>query len=77
MSGCTAVTCLITHDWKVFCANAGDSRAVLSSNGTAIPLSFDHKPTNPDETRRIVNAGGFVDFGRVNGTFFSFFFKKK
>lgn len=30
-------------------------------------MSFDHKPTNEGEKARIVAAGGFVDFGRVNG----------
>ena len=44
-SGCTAVITYITGDGVVFCGNAGDSRAVLSSEGKAIPLSFDHKPT--------------------------------
>ncbi|KAJ3124814.1 Protein phosphatase 2C 2 [Nowakowskiella sp. JEL0407] len=66
-SGCTAVAALITEDNKVFVANAGDSRAVLSANGVAVPLSEDHKPTNPGETQRIVAAGGFVEFSRVNG----------
>ncbi|KAJ3067115.1 Protein phosphatase 2C 2 [Podochytrium sp. JEL0797] len=66
-AGCTAVTCLITDDMKVYCGNAGDSRAVLSSKGEAVPLSFDHKPTNPGETARIRAAGGYVEFGRVNG----------
>ena len=40
------MTVLITDDWKVYCGNAGDSRAIMSSHGKAIPLSFDHKPTN-------------------------------
>lgn len=30
-------------------------------------MSFDHKPGNKDENARIVAAGGFVEFGRVNG----------
>ncbi len=67
MAGCTAVAALITHDGRLIVANAGDSRAVLCSKGEAVPLSFDHKPTNAEETNRIVNAGGYVDFGRVNG----------
>lgn len=66
-SGCTAVAAVITDDWRVFVANAGDSRAVLSANGQVIPLSFDHKPTNQLEMDRISAAGGFVEFGRVNG----------
>ena len=39
----------------------------MSVGGEAKPLSFDHKPTNQGETSRIVAAGGFVEFGRVNG----------
>ncbi|KAJ3284216.1 Protein phosphatase 2C 2 [Borealophlyctis nickersoniae] len=66
-SGCTAVTALITDDWRILVGNAGDSRAVLSANGQAFALSHDHKPVNPEESARIIAAGGFVEFGRVNG----------
>ncbi len=30
-------------------------------------MSYDHKPTNDGENARITAAGGFVEFGRVNG----------
>lgn len=66
-SGCTAVAALITTDRKLYVANAGDSRSVLSIKGEVKPMSFDHKPTNKEETARIVAAGGFVEYGRVNG----------
>uniref|UniRef100_A0A146KPM3 protein-serine/threonine phosphatase n=1 Tax=Lygus hesperus TaxID=30085 RepID=A0A146KPM3_LYGHE len=66
-SGCTAVVALVTKD-KLFVANAGDSRAVLSRNGTAVDLSVDHKPEDAIELKRIQNAGGKVtNDGRVNG----------
>lgn len=61
MSGTTAVTILI-KDGKIFCGNAGDSRAVLCQQGKAVPLSFDHKPNDPAEMKRIVDAGGWVKF---------------
>lgn len=67
VSGCTAVTCFILED-SIYVGNAGDSRIIISSNGEAIPLSFDHKPGNPEEIQRITAAGGYVEFGRVNGT---------
>lgn len=66
-SGCTAVVALVTKE-KIFVANAGDSRAILSRNGVAVDLSVDHKPEDPAELKRIQNAGGkVIRDGRVNG----------
>jgi serine/threonine protein phosphatase PrpC len=66
-SGTTACVVLITPDWVV-CANAGDSRSVLSTSGnTAVPLSYDHKPDDEPEERRIRACGGYVAGGRVEG----------
>ncbi|KAF9924489.1 Protein phosphatase 2C 2 [Linnemannia zychae] len=66
-SGCTAITATISNSNKLYVGNVGDSRAVLCSNGKAIALSTDHKPTNIDESTRIMFAGGYVESGRVNG----------
>ncbi|GKZ18901.1 protein phosphatase 2C 2 [Aspergillus brasiliensis] len=66
VSGCTAAVSVISKH-KIWVANAGDSRSVLGVKGRAKPLSFDHKPQNEGEKARISAAGGFVDFGRVNG----------
>ncbi|KAI8967923.1 protein phosphatase 2C 2 [Mycotypha africana] len=66
-SGCTAIVAMLTKDNVLYVSNAGDSRAIICTNGTAIALSQDHKPTNQKEKDRIVNAGGHVEFGRVNG----------
>ncbi|KAM0333164.1 hypothetical protein ACHAQA_001824 [Verticillium albo-atrum] len=66
VSGCTACVSLINDD-KIYVANAGDSRSVLGIKGRAKPLSQDHKPQLETEKSRITAAGGFVDFGRVNG----------
>jgi serine/threonine protein phosphatase PrpC len=66
-SGSTAVTCLMIGK-DLYCANAGDSRAVLCRKGTAVGLSEDHKPCNDEEKARIEKAGGFVEDKRVNGT---------
>lgn len=66
-SGTTAIVVMITPKWIV-CANAGDSRAIYSrSNHRAVPLSYDHKPEDEEEERRIRDAGGFVSAGRVEG----------
>ncbi|KFY13486.1 hypothetical protein V492_03246 [Pseudogymnoascus sp. VKM F-4246] len=66
VSGCTATVAIISGK-KIYVGNAGDSRTVLGVKGRAKPLSFDHKPQNEGEKARITAAGGFVDFGRVNG----------
>ena len=42
-TGCTACVALITET-EIYCANAGDSRCVLSNSGKAIEMSIDHKP---------------------------------
>ncbi|ODQ79018.1 hypothetical protein BABINDRAFT_162089 [Babjeviella inositovora NRRL Y-12698] len=65
-SGCAATSAIITKD-KIICGNAGDSRTIMSINGQAKALSYDHKPTNQGESMRIYNAGSYVDGGRVNG----------
>ncbi|MBA0750213.1 hypothetical protein Gogos_001633 [Gossypium gossypioides] len=59
MVGSTAVVAVVGNG-KVVVANCGDSRAVLSRGGVAMPLSFDHKPDRPDELERVEAAGGRV-----------------
>jgi serine/threonine protein phosphatase PrpC len=65
--GCTALVVILTPQFIV-CANAGDSRAVYSRSGhRAVALSYDHKPDDEAEKRRIYRAGGSVHVGRVEG----------
>eukprot|EP00475_Leptophrys_vorax_P013448 TRINITY_DN19854_c1_g1_i1.p1 TRINITY_DN19854_c1_g1~~TRINITY_DN19854_c1_g1_i1.p1 ORF type:complete len:396 (+),score=107.00 TRINITY_DN19854_c1_g1_i1:146-1333(+) len=64
-SGSTAVSIYLDGD-TLFCANCGDSRAVLGSfsqDGSliAVPLSDDHKPERPDESRRILDRNGRIE----------------
>ena len=65
-TGTTACVVLIT-DKTIYCANAGDSRAVLNNAGEAVELSLDHKPDNAEELRRIEMAHHFVEDSRVDG----------
>ena len=65
-AGCTANVVLMTPE-RIYCANAGDSRAVACVSGETSPLSKDHKPEDTEELDRITKAGGNVSFGRVNG----------
>ncbi|TCD66613.1 Protein phosphatase 2C 2 [Steccherinum ochraceum] len=66
-SGCTAVAALVTKDNRIIVANAGDSRSVISCSGEVKALSVDHKPGDDLEKKRVIAAGGYVEFGRVNG----------
>lgn len=66
-AGCTANVALLVQGKDLYVANAGDSRCILSRNGKAIELSFDHKPDNEKEKERVRKAGGFISEGRING----------
>jgi len=69
-SGTTCITVLIRKQGEqrwLYSANAGDARAVLARDGKAFRLSYDHKGSDESETKRIVDAGGFVVLNRVNG----------
>lgn len=59
--GCTS--CVVVVDpvkKKIVVANTGDSRAILCRSGVAVPLSYDHKPEDQEEFKRIRQAGGTV-----------------
>ncbi|XP_025191459.1 probable protein phosphatase CG10417 isoform X2 [Melanaphis sacchari] len=65
-SGCTAVVALLVKN-KLYVANAGDSRCVVSIDGKAHAMSKDHKPKDKSELKRILAAGGRVsNDGRIN-----------
>ncbi|CAE6356045.1 unnamed protein product [Rhizoctonia solani] len=51
----------------LYTANAGDARGVLCRGGKAVRLTYDHKGSDKQEAKRIVDAGGFVLNNRVNG----------
>jgi serine/threonine protein phosphatase PrpC len=65
-----SVVCSVIIDSQtVYCANLGDSRAILglSDCKSGISLSRDLKPSLQTETDRIKRCGGFVSNNRVNG----------
>lgn len=69
-TGCTANVVLIDHlNKKIYCANAGDARAILCRRKTlspgkyqyrAIDLSHDHRPLLQSESQRIRAAGSTI-----------------
>lgn len=61
---------LSTHcsSMKLIVANAGDCRAILCPHqGDAIPLSRDHKVSDPEERKRLDEAGAFVRDNKLFG----------
>ena len=72
-SGTTCVMVFQIGD-RLFCANVGDSRAILVKKGGEIfPLSIDQKPNDPSERKRIESNGGEVsqyeEDGEASGPF--------
>lgn len=51
----------------LYTANVGDARIILCRAGKALRLSYDHKGSDENEGKRIVNAGGLILNNRVNG----------
>ena len=60
-------TCVLVHisNKKIICGNVGDSRAIvfydMNNNLIIKNLSFDHKPENFEEKKRIEKMGGRVE----------------
>jgi len=62
--GGTTATCVYIRgqEKRIWVANVGDSRCVLSRSGVAVPLSRDQRPDRDDEKQRIEEVGGTVVF---------------
>jgi serine/threonine protein phosphatase PrpC len=52
----------------LYVANLGDTRAVMSKNGVAERMSYDHRGTDEAEVERVRSQGGIVLEGRVGGS---------
>jgi len=67
--GTAAIAVIVERDNdRIIVANSGDQRAVLVRKYSAIALTTDHKPDEPNEKVRIYDVGGFVsEQKRVDG----------
>jgi serine/threonine protein phosphatase PrpC len=65
--GTTAIVAVVLQK-QLFVANLGDCRAVLlTKDGKGERASYDHKPTDPIEEKRVQDAGGVVTKTSANG----------
>ncbi len=67
VGGSTSLACWFRND-RIYCANVGDSRMVVSVCGEAVTVTEDHKPSKKEEKFRIIRAGGYVSNDRVMET---------
>jgi protein phosphatase PTC2/3 len=64
--GTTLIGVMVTST-HIYCANVGDSRAVMCRGTKAVDLSRDHKPSSPSEIARVTSVGGTIRNGRLGG----------
>lgn len=58
----------VIQNKDIYTVNIGDSRIIIvKDDGTAKPLTTDHKPTESPEFERIRQAGAYVREGRTSG----------
>jgi len=69
-AGCTAVVCLIdTVQKMLYCANIGDSRAIIGRKLNHLALTRDQDGSNIAEAKRVEGSGGTIDSdGYINDT---------
>lgn len=72
--GCTVAAALVYGN-RVYVGNLGDAEIIIvrkpagpEDGATGKCLTYRHKPSSPEERKRIEEAGGHVVFGRVMGT---------
>lgn len=64
--GLTGIVLTIVRDKYIVVANTGDSRCILSIDGHAKTLSYDHKPVIMNERIRVENSNGYILNNRIN-----------
>ena len=65
---CLNIVVILDDIWYV--ANVGDCRSIMSTEGGRVvyQLSKDHKPSDPDERDRVIDAGGKIYVSSIKQT---------
>lgn len=70
--GSTCTVCFLyglENERILYLANVGDSRALLIKRNSFVRISYDHKPSDEQEKKRIQSLGGVVFSNRLFGQF--------
>lgn len=59
----------ITKEITIYSANIGDSRGVIISKSGVSRITYDHKPSDDFENKRVKSSGGAIFGGKVFGQF--------
>jgi protein phosphatase 1L len=68
-STCTLVYLVKSRDTLLYSANIGDSKGLLLSKSGYSRITYEHKPTDDFENKRIKDSGGAIFNKRVFGQF--------
>ena len=68
-STCTMLYLIKEKEYSLYCANIGDSRGVLISKSGATRITYEHKPSDESENKRVKDSGGVIFGGRIFGQF--------
>lgn len=69
-STCTFLYLLKEGKDRVFyCSNIGDTKGLLITKSNSIKITYDHKPSDESENKRVKNNGGVIFGGRIFGQF--------
>ena len=58
---------IVNNKKKLYCINIGDTRCILTHTTGSRKLSYDDLVDDEKEYNRIINEGGYIKNGRVNG----------
>ena len=66
-SGSPALVVVLTRDCIAYIANVGDCRAIMVRGNRVVSLSRDQTPALDTERQRVIESGGRIRHGLVQG----------